>query len=375
MTKLIPRALFLLALFTPAANGQSPAPTQSAKTCIADFDALEAKVRGDYAGFQDKVTGPGREAELDAFTGRVRGEVQAAADSAACTAALRRWTGFFRDRHLAVSETRPQPAAPSKEEKKPAAAPAVDDGAPALRFYEDGTAVLRLPDFGHRYKEPIDKLIADNRARLLATPYLVIDVRGNGGGWTSAYDAVLPLLYTDPVFRDGMDVWASPGNIVSAREIASSDKVPAAIRNQARELVARMEKSPGQFVTMVEDGELRLDAVLPMPRAVIVLVDRRCASTCEQFLLDARQSRKVKVLGDRSTGGLLDYGNALTTPLPSGHRRMQVPTTRSRRLPLIALDLAGVMPDVRLPRNEPDPVEFARRYLKAAPAAPTPQPK
>ena len=162
MTKLITPALFLLASFTAAVNGAAQTP---AKTCAADFEALEAKVRNDYSGFQDKVTGPGREAELDAFTGRVRGEVQAAADSAACTAALRRWVGFFRDRHLAVSETRPQPAA----QKKTEGAPPVDEGLPALRFYEDGTAVLRLPDFGNRYKESIDKLIADNRARLLAT--------------------------------------------------------------------------------------------------------------------------------------------------------------------------------------------------------------
>ena len=373
MTKMILPALGLLMLLTTTAGGQTP--EASSKTCLADFEALEAKVRNDYSGFQDKVTAQGREAEFDAFTERVRSEAHAAADSAACAAALRRWVGFFRDRHLAVSETRPRPAAPTKEEKKSDAAPSVNEGLPALRFYEDGTAVLRLPDFGHRYKEPIDKLIADNRARLLATPYLVIDVRGNGGGWTSAYDAVLPLLYTDPVFRDGMDVWASPGNIATAREVASSDKVPAAIREQAREMLTRMEASPGRFVSMVGDSELRLDSVLPLPRAVVVLIDRRCASSCEQFLLDARQSRKVKVLGEHSTGGLLDYGNALTTPLPSGHRRMQVPTTRSRRLPLIAFDLAGIMPDIRLPKNEPDPVEFARRYLKAAPAAPTRQPK
>lgn len=86
----------------------------------------------------------------------------------------------------------------------------------------------------------------------------------------------------------------------------------------------------------------------------------------------ARQSRKVKVLGERSTGGLLDYGNSLATPPPSGERRMHVPTTRSRRLPAGPLDLVGIMPDIRLRKGEPDPVEFARRYLKSAPAAPAP---
>jgi hypothetical protein len=35
------------------------------------------------------------------------------------------------------------------------------------------------------------------------------------------------------------------------------------------------------------------------------------------------------------------------------------------------MDLIGIMPDIRLRKNDPDPVEFARRYLKSAPGAPT----
>jgi hypothetical protein len=140
-----------------------------------------------------------------------------------------------------------------------AGAQPADEDLPTLRFYDDGTAVLRLPSFGRNYKEPIDKLVAENRERLSATPYLVVDVRGNGGGWTAAYDAVLPLVYTDPIFRDGMDAWASPGNLAAARKMVASEKSPEALRAQGRALIARMEASPGQFVTMVEDGELRLD--------------------------------------------------------------------------------------------------------------------
>ena len=41
-------ALALLMLLASKAEGQTPAA--GAKTCVADFDALEAKVRGDYAG-------------------------------------------------------------------------------------------------------------------------------------------------------------------------------------------------------------------------------------------------------------------------------------------------------------------------------------
>ncbi len=168
-----------------------------------------------------------------------------------------------------------------------------------------------------------------------------------------------------------MDAWASPGNIAAVRELIASPQAPEAMKAQARGLLARMEASPGQFVTFAEDSELRLDAVHPLPRAAAVLVDRRCASTCEQFVLDARQSRKVKVLGARNTGGLLDYGNARTVQLPSGLRRLHVPFARSRRLPDSPMDLTGIAPDIRVRKGEADPVEFARRYLRAGgPPAP-----
>jgi C-terminal processing protease CtpA/Prc len=81
--------------------------------------------------------------------------------------------------------------------------------------------VLRLPSFAVNRKPAVDQLVNDNRTRLLSTPYLVIDVRGNGGGWTDAYSSVMPLLYTDPIFVDGMDAWASPGNIASVRALTT----------------------------------------------------------------------------------------------------------------------------------------------------------
>ena len=37
------------------------------------------------------------------------------------------------------------------------------------------------------------------------------------------------------------------------------------------------------------------------------------------------------------------------------------------------MDLIGIMPDVRVRKNEPDPLDFARRYLKSSPAAQTQQ--
>src|SRR5258705_4175890 len=102
-----------------------------------------------------------------------------------------------------------------------------------------------------------------------------------------------------------------------------------------------------------------------MPRRVALLVDHHCASSCEELVFEARQSRKVTVLGSENTAGTDDYGNVRSLWLP-GWRRMRVPTLRERRE---RIDLVGFAPAVRIPASEPDAVEFARRYLRGKAAA------
>lgn len=77
----------------------------------------------------------------------------------------------------------------------------------------------------------------------------------------------------------------------------------------------------------------------------------------------AVQSDKVTLFARERTAGLLDYGNAPTMTLPSGIRRLQMPTARSTRLPARAMDTTGVVPQVRVPPEEPDPVAFAAQRL------------
>jgi C-terminal processing protease CtpA/Prc len=84
------------------------------------------------------------------------------------------------------------------------------------------------------------------------------------------------------------------------------------------------------------------------PQRVAVLIDNACASSCEQFLLTVRQSFNVKLLG-RSSMGALDYSNLRPFALPSGQFQLFYATTRSRRIPHLQVDVAGIMPDIYLP--------------------------
>jgi hypothetical protein len=356
-----PVLLLTLAAFSSATPAQRSASAPPPAACTADLDSAVSIISRDYAGFSEKTRTPGRAAALAALTDSVRHEVRAEPAAEVCTAALNRWIAFFRDPHLQLWQSQNHPVeAPATS--RPSAPP---PSAYSVTYPDDSTAVLELRDFGQRHKQGIDSLVAAHRSRLLATPYLVIDVRRNGGGWTESYASVLPLLYTGPIHVDGMEVWASEGNLEYVRGMLASPGVPETLKEQLRPVAARMADSIGRFVTITDDRVIRMDTVHPLPRRVAVLTSRQCGSTCEQFVLDARQSRKVTVMGTANTRGMMDYGNVRRVALPSGVRQMQVPTSRSMRLPETALDVVGIAPDVRIPDGEADPVTFAVHVLRA----------
>ena len=90
---------------------------------------------------------------------------------------------------------------------------------------------------------------------------------------------------------------------------------------------------------------------LRVAKQIAVLVDQRCASSCEQFLLYLRQGSAVTLIGSHSAG-MLDYSNVAFFMLPSHDRVLALPTTRSKRLPKEPIDGIGVAPDVVLDWGE-----------------------
>ena len=338
-----------------------PAVVTTNPPCVADVDSALAVMSRDYAGYRDNAAA--RPAALAAVVDSARQDARTAADGASCLAAIRRLLTFFPDHHLQVGERNPPPAPTPDSARGRTAPPSDNSRRPSVRWLDDSTALMRIPSFGTSWKPMIDSVVAQNRARLLATPYLIIDVRRNGGGWTDAYASIIPLIYTDPIRMPGVEAWASPGNIQAVREMIASPQMPEAMKAQARKVLERMEANPGTYVSFADDSEKRLDTVFAMPRRVAIVADKGCLSTCESLLLEARQSAKVTILGTENTGGFLDYGNLRRVDLPSGERRLFMPITRSRRLPRMPLDAIGLAPEVRIPKDEGDPIEFARRFL------------
>ena len=360
-----PLLLLLSVACAPAPPPPAPLPPAALHdpSCPADFDSTVALVSRDYAGYLENAAR--RPVGLAALTDSVRAETTGAPGEEACPRAILRWVESFGDPHLTIYG-RPTAATARRGGARGGAPPG---RGLSLRFPDDSTAVLRLPTFDLRRRAAIDSLIAEHRVRLLGVPYLLIDVRGNGGGWSGSYASVLPLLYAGPIRVRGIEIWASAGNLAAMRVSLGAEGVPAELTEQIRVVLPKMEMDAGSFVPLQEDADIRLDTIYPLPRTVAVLVDRGCASACEQFVLEASQSRKVTVLGVENTRGALDYLNVRTVPLASGVRTLRFPISRLSGLPTDAVNPAGIAPDLLVPRDVADQVEFARRYLASRTAA------
>lgn len=120
------------------------------------------------------------------------------------------------------------------------------------------------------------------------------------------------------------------------------------------------------------DGEVIRDTVYRYPRKVGIIINDGNASSAEQFLLTAQNSRKVTLFGNQPTAGVLDYSNTDMVTLPSGNYKLIYPLTRSKRLPEHPIDNIGISQDViiRYPATEQlydrldNWVYFVRNYLE-----------
>jgi peptidase S41-like protein len=358
----LPLSLLVATACSSLAWSQEPttsSPVAGDSSCVAALDSLQSIFRHDYPGYREKVAG--HEKQLAALGDSVRAVARTSDSAEVCIPALRRWASFFKDPHVTGpwQSARPTAAqAPSSGTGQPTGQAINDPDRPSIKFLDGRTAALRLPSFDSTYTAVIDSLIHANGGRLRLTPYLIIDVRGNRGGYTGSYASVTPLLYTGPVHSHGSDVWASLANIAHYRELAKASYLSAADRRVFESFLSRAAGHTNEFVELVPDTIIRMDTVFPMPRRVAVLVDSGCASSCEDFLLEVRQSTKVTTMGTHSAG-VWDYGEVRGIWLP-GWRRVALPTKRTRGP---RIDNVGIAPGVLIPSSEPDPVGLVRRYL------------
>jgi C-terminal processing protease CtpA/Prc len=231
----------------------------------------------------------------------------------------------------------------------------------ALQKLNANTLYLRLPTFNHTAKPKIDSLLELMHDLITETPNLIIDVRNNGGGSDVTYSEVIKYLYTGPIKVVSSNIWSSEDNIQKFETLAGDKGYPESSRKYFQRTANELRGKPNSFYKR-PDETIRLRRVLPYPKKIVILMNRNCASSCEQFILAAAYSDKVTLMGE-NTAGILDYGNVHSLSFPCSGWVLQYATSRTNRLPDFPVDNIGLEPRIKL--ADGDWIQAALKYLDA----------
>lgn len=232
-----------------------------------------------------------------------------------------------------------------------------------LRQLDSTTVLLTVPTMNENVRLELDSLIKANRKLLARTPNMIIDVRGNGGGSDVTYYPLKPYLYTQKVTGDRMQFWATRDNAEKFALMGKNKNFPWSWRMYGKYMARRLRRHEGHFVGKAGTFTERVKHPKKYPLRVAVLINGGCASSCEEFVLFARQSKKTTLIG-QPTGGVLDYGNLHFLDFPDPRFTIGYPTSRSNRVAAgRPVDNIGIAPEIRLTEADGDWVEWARKYL------------
>lgn len=184
----------------------------------------------------------------------------------------------------------------------------------SLKKLSDKTAIITMPSFDYPFVDIIDKLIADNRNLIENSENLIVDIRGNSGGTDNAYQNLLPYIMTNSIRNMGVEYLATPtlvngleGYIKTVEDKKEKQDEAEMVKNWIR----LFKKDMGKFVN-VKDSSFSVQQVefaKEGPKNVVLLTDKRVGSSGENFVMKTKQSKKVKVIGTVTSGGL-DYAAA-----------------------------------------------------------------
>ncbi|MCZ4222592.1 S41 family peptidase [Pedobacter rhodius] len=234
---------------------------------------------------------------------------------------------------------------------------------PKFKFLDDKTCLFQMPSYASLDNVKVmDSLLKKNALELEKCEHLIIDLRNNYGGSVLSYDKLIPYLYANPILTEGGSVLATEENIRDYySQIPSNiaDSMKTIFEKNVRELKTHLN----EIYPLYPVDTITFSKVFKNPKSVSLIINKNTASAAEIFVLQARQSTKVKLYGS-NTSGAIDYLEVVRTKLPFGFYGLGYPACKSLRLPEYPLDNIGIKPDVEIPVTVSDWIDFVRTYTK-----------
>ncbi|MDR1985048.1 MAG: hypothetical protein LBQ28_09550 [Prevotellaceae bacterium] len=238
---------------------------------------------------------------------------------------------------------------------------------PYAEEIDSTTLLLRIPSFADS-KDLIDSVIFANKEKILRTKNLIIDVRNNGGGSDNNFSEIIPFLYTNPIRTVGVAYLSTKLNNQRMLDFVNGtiQGFPESRKQWAKDAYDTLEAHLGEFVdinpTVVSEN--KFDTVYVYPKNVGIIINEGNASTTEQFLYEAKQSKKVKLFGT-TTFGALDISNMYSVESPCKEFKLWYCLTKSHRIPEMTFDNKGIQPDYYIDKTIPQYkwVDFVKEVL------------
>lgn len=235
------------------------------------------------------------------------------------------------------------------------------DLSPKFKILDNKTCLFLLPSFGDmNYINKMDSIIEENDILLKKTEHLIIDIRNNLGGSVLIYEKLMPYLYTNAILTEGASILATQDNINDGY----SEEHPQLSDSMQKELKKKLEMlkiNKDQLYNAYPVDTIKFDKVLKYPQRISILINRSTGSAAELFLLEAKQSKKVKVYGENSAGAV-DYTEFIKSKMPCNFYVLYYPASRSNRLPEYPLDNIGITPDIKIPAEISDWIDYVRKH-------------
>ena len=226
---------------------------------------------------------------------------------------------------------------------------------PTLIIADSVTIILTIPSFIGSSKDKIDDLLKKYQYQLSRVKNLIIDIRGNRGGDDAAFYSLMPLLYTNDFTVYEYYILVSERSLERYKDQFSTEKIEK-IKSMTGELVPY---SDNKSDISIENSGLK-ETLNPINIAIIV--DRYVGSSAEQFLFYAKQSRKVKIFGE-NTSGTLDCSNPEMFQFFNNTITVTIPTMISARVwNRAGIENIGIQPDIYVPDKD-EVIDFTKKML------------
>ena len=237
---------------------------------------------------------------------------------------------------------------------------------PIFEKLSDNTAILRIPTFDGSAKNAIDSIITANQHIITTTENLIIDLRYNGGGSDGSFQKILPLIYTNPIRTVGVEFLSTPLNNKRMEEFITDPDFTEEDKIWAKDALEKLNTHIGEFVN-IDSTAITMetyDTIYPYPKNVGIIINEGNGSTTEQFLLAAKQSKKVKLFGT-TTAGVLDISNMYFINSPCNDLKLGYSLSRSKRIPDFTIDYKGIQPDYYIDQtiSKYDWIDFVNKIL------------